>query len=343
MADPNSCMRCALVPRASIDIQLYPSFLDNSYQLPNILGETCVPKPGAPCSASANASLLAYRNQMINNITAVTSKPGNGAFIDSCFVHEQNVNYCSNQGMPNCVGWSPLSTGSKKWGYTTAVTIPDGRSLTPQQAFGAYYRGDKAAAAAIDQHTFFDNPTCHYLGKPVPGPAPPPTPPPPNCSNFRGAWSDTAATVSLQVTQTVCAGTYTEKGVTVAFTAQGDTITTAKSDHGGRTGELKPTSTGDAITWSDGDAWERPCASFAGDWIDNPHWFAAVHMAQVGCQGSFTNGDGEGLVTYSVQGTTMTTKNFMGGLTGDLVVGAAEDTIKWSNHAMWERNHTASV
>ena len=47
----------------------------------------------------------------------------------------------NRQGMPNCVGWSPLSSGSKKWGYTTAVTSPAGESLTPQQA---RQRGERA-------------------------------------------------------------------------------------------------------------------------------------------------------------------------------------------------------
>ena len=40
--------------------------------------------------------------------------------------------------------------------------------MTPQQAFGLYYKGDKNASIAIDQHDFFDNPTCIYLGKPAP-------------------------------------------------------------------------------------------------------------------------------------------------------------------------------
>jgi O-palmitoleoyl-L-serine hydrolase len=62
-----------------------------------------------------------------------------GAYIDSCYVHEQNVNYCSAQRMPNCVGWSPLESGSKKWNYTTAIQLKNDRSLTPQQAFSKYY------------------------------------------------------------------------------------------------------------------------------------------------------------------------------------------------------------
>ena len=30
--------------------------------------------------------------------------------------YPQNVNYCSGQALPNCVGWSPEEPGSKKWG-----------------------------------------------------------------------------------------------------------------------------------------------------------------------------------------------------------------------------------
>ena len=91
-----------------------------------------------------------------------------------------------SQGMPNCVGWSPLSLGSKKWGYTTAVSLPDGRSVTPQQAFGAWWKGE--TIVAIDNHTFFDNPTCVYLGhtpRPVPGKACKPTG---GCCDFSGEW-----------------------------------------------------------------------------------------------------------------------------------------------------------
>jgi hypothetical protein len=63
-----------------------------------------------------NASLRAFRDQFVTAIAGITSKSQNGCFLDSCYVHEQNVNYCSGQGMPNCVGWSPSEPGSKKWG-----------------------------------------------------------------------------------------------------------------------------------------------------------------------------------------------------------------------------------
>lgn len=299
------------------------------YQLPNILQESCVPTPSTSCTDTQKADLQAYRAQMIANITAITSKSRNGAFIDTCFVHEQNVNYCSGQGMPNCVGWSPLSTGSKKWGYTTAITLADGRSLTPQQAFGAYYRGDTAAAVAIDQHTYFDNPTCHYLGKPVPP-----------CTDFSGPWSsdEKGQTKPVELQQTGCSGTFTVGGAIITYTAGTSTITTDKADNGGRTGTLKAGTLVDTITWSDGAVWDRQCADFSGDWIDNPHWFTPVHFVQTGCHGTFTSGK---TVTYTVHGNTLTaSQNFFSGLSGRLVIGSTEDTIVWSNHAEWERNHT---
>ena len=77
-------------------------------------------------------------------------------------VHEQNVDYCSGQAIPNCVGWSPDEPGSKKWGYTTAV---DG--LTPQQAFTQWYSGKPTAL--IDSALLQSNPTCLFTGKPVAG------------------------------------------------------------------------------------------------------------------------------------------------------------------------------
>ena len=132
-----------------------------------ILHQACIPYPGHPCTAEQNTSLQNYRDLFVEASAAVwKGKPRNGLYVDSCYVHEQNVNYCSGQGMPNCVGWSPLESGSKKWGYTTAVTAVDGRSLTPQQAFSAFYLAGEDRAT-VDALRFPDNPTCHFLGKPV--------------------------------------------------------------------------------------------------------------------------------------------------------------------------------
>merc|ERR1712115_773384 len=100
---------------------------------------------------------------MIMAITTATGKSEHGAYIDSCWVHEQNVNYCSGQSTPNCVGWSPLSTGSKKWGYTTAVEMSNNKSFTPQQAFSHFFKGG-GINAFIDAVEFPQNPTCIWKG-----------------------------------------------------------------------------------------------------------------------------------------------------------------------------------
>ena len=99
------------------------------------------------------------RNKTIRFPTATKS----GAYIDSCYVHEQNVNYCSAQSMPNCVGWSPLESGSIKWDYTTAI-----ESLTPQEAFSKYYfsQGLSSQSVLIDSEEVQKNPTCIYKGVP---------------------------------------------------------------------------------------------------------------------------------------------------------------------------------
>jgi len=98
-----------------------------------------------------------------------------GAYVPSCWVHEENVDYCSNQGSPNCVGWSPAEPGSKKWGYTTSILSDTlQQQLTPQQAFGMYYDSRKSSRlpgkcadkktcwAVMDGKPFPTNPSCAY-------------------------------------------------------------------------------------------------------------------------------------------------------------------------------------
>jgi len=164
--------KCLMAPYIAPYIKT-PIFVMNSaydaWQMTNVLVAQCIPSPRNPCTAQQNMSLLAFHAQFLSDVAVVTAgKPQNGVYVDTCYVHEQNVNYCSGQtSMPNCVGWSPLESGSTKWGYSTSVEVSDGRHLTPQQAFGAYYRGDRVASSAIDQYRFFDNPSCQYLGHPA--------------------------------------------------------------------------------------------------------------------------------------------------------------------------------
>ena len=96
---------------------------------------------------------------------------------DSCWVHEQNVDYCHSQGTPNCVGWDPLEPGSVKWGYKTSVWSDRfQRGYTPAQAFAAYYdsrkagklpakcAGQKGCWAVVDGKTYPNNPSCVFKG-----------------------------------------------------------------------------------------------------------------------------------------------------------------------------------
>ena len=115
-----------------------PTYAMNSaydaWQIPHILLEkTCeVSTPSRPCNDSRVQSYgVAFREVIGRTLLA---RARHGAYVDSCWVHEQNVNYCSTQSMPNCVGWSPESSGSEKWGYTTKV-----QGMTPQQAFSRWY------------------------------------------------------------------------------------------------------------------------------------------------------------------------------------------------------------
>ena len=82
------------------------------------------------CSPSQLAALLLFRYQFIGALaSALESYPGNGAFIDSCLVHEQNVDYCSGQSLPNCRGWNLYNVTAP--GYPAA--------LTPQRGFSIWY------------------------------------------------------------------------------------------------------------------------------------------------------------------------------------------------------------
>ena len=157
-----------ILPHIQADIYVMNSAYD-AWQIGNN-HPGCVSTKSKPCDDSG---VQAYGKALKARVRAglAAKKTGvGGAFIDSCYVHEQNVNYCSGQGMPNCVGWSPLESGSKKWGYTTAVASPTGESLTPQQAFSKFYfsRG-KENPLMIDPLALQANKHCVYLGHPASG------------------------------------------------------------------------------------------------------------------------------------------------------------------------------
>jgi hypothetical protein len=81
------------------------------------------------CDAAGLAALRLWRFTFLGNLAlGLDSFPGNGAFIDTCLVHEQNVDYCAGQGQQNCHGW-----------LTYNVTAPGfAPQLTPQAGFSVW-------------------------------------------------------------------------------------------------------------------------------------------------------------------------------------------------------------
>ena len=346
--------KCLMAPYIAPYIKT-PIYVANSgydaWQMHNVLQTACIPTPAQSCTANENKSLRQFHNQFIANVTAGIMKgprkAQNGAYISTCYVHEQNVNYCSGQNaIPNCVGWSPKEPGSIKWGYATKVTTSDGRNLTMQQAFGAYYKGDRGAAFAIDKNTFFDNPTCVFQGHPVnPLPPPPPPSPPPStvCANYNGTWVDnsSAGFQPVSFVQNECAGSFGRSGqpslgtFTVSVTT--GLMSTSKSFHGGLTGKIEAgVGLSDALVWSNKVVWTRNCTSFAGAWSFEKDAQPSVTFVQTGCSGHF-----EGCQRYRTHGKRIRCSDaeFYGGLGGTLVLSQtdSEHTIEWDNGAVWYR------
>eukprot|EP01065_Artemidia_motanka_P015223 TRINITY_DN19098_c0_g1_i1.p1 TRINITY_DN19098_c0_g1~~TRINITY_DN19098_c0_g1_i1.p1 ORF type:complete len:433 (+),score=116.73 TRINITY_DN19098_c0_g1_i1:70-1299(+) len=146
-----------------------PMFVMNSaydgYQLPNILNVSCMQSgPESKCAADDVAAMNSYRSALVSRVAAgLANSTSSGCYVDSCWVHEQNVNYCSGQGEPNCVGWDPRESGSERWGYTTAVRF-DGGLLTPQAAFTGYYAAPAGSWNVFDSDLLSANPSCPWNG-----------------------------------------------------------------------------------------------------------------------------------------------------------------------------------
>jgi len=86
-------------------------------------------KPPA-CGAPQLEALRAWRVRFVGAlVAAVDSYPGNGGYVDSCLVHEQNVDYCSGQSVPNCRGWQEYAV--------TAPPFPP--ALSPAEGFALWY------------------------------------------------------------------------------------------------------------------------------------------------------------------------------------------------------------
>lgn len=124
------------------------------YQVQNILDVGCVP---ARCNTTQIEAIEAYRKDFvtssIRHLSDRADAVGHGAFICSCLVHEQNLDYCSggNPHAYNCAGW-----------LTTRVA-----GLSPQQAYSAWHRGDSERNLTIDTAYSIapaagDNPSCPW-------------------------------------------------------------------------------------------------------------------------------------------------------------------------------------
>ncbi len=93
--------------------------------------------PPAPCTPEELAALQLWRFTFLGQLAfGLESYPGNGAFIDSCIVHEQNVDYCSSQGPQNCNGWTNYNVSSQ--GFPAQLTPRDAFSLWVDSVFTDY-------------------------------------------------------------------------------------------------------------------------------------------------------------------------------------------------------------
>ena len=81
------------------------------WQMLNILDLGCTPlaaRAGLPqCNAGQMGVFGYYRAQFLAALAPVLQvSQYTGAGVLSCFVHEINVDYCSTQPLPNCLGWN---------------------------------------------------------------------------------------------------------------------------------------------------------------------------------------------------------------------------------------------
>ena len=137
-AYPNNQSLCLMQPYAAKYIET-PFIILNSaydaYQTINERGINCVPSvngqpvAGLPsCNTTQMGEFQAYRLSQIASMQDALSLPGTGAFVTSCFVHEQNVDYCSSQSLPNCRGFIE---------YT--VALPDGSRINMAEGFQRWH------------------------------------------------------------------------------------------------------------------------------------------------------------------------------------------------------------
>ena len=144
--------------------QLENECLDDDGLTPCVKGRGLLPVNTTATQAYGAALKAAVRTGL-----AAKKSGRDGCYIDSCFVHQQNIGSCWGQkdgSFPNCVGWTRNQPGSWRYHYWTAIQSNNasGGLLTPQQAFSRYYfsRGSSVDSMLIDQEPLQANPTCIY-------------------------------------------------------------------------------------------------------------------------------------------------------------------------------------
>ena len=157
-----------------------PIFVMNSlhdlYQLTGgegVLRFPCTLPPTADCPPAAMQAFYDYRRDFIRIVTeTVLSKAQNGAFLDSCLVHEQNIDACCAQPQPsklnesrsgcctNCAGWSLFSLPDENDDRSGPLQL----RRTAQQAFGDWFfkRPSRSSYRYIDPVAWPANPSCPF-------------------------------------------------------------------------------------------------------------------------------------------------------------------------------------
>jgi hypothetical protein len=149
---------------------------DNNTPSPSVCPLPCGYQNGAPvaglpsCSASQLAIFQQYRDKQLAAIAPALQAPHTGAFVDSCFVHEQNVDYCSGQSLPNCLGWNVYNVSVPEVGQVTMddtyygkVTV-DGQDRNRRRGGGE--KGHEACLALLPtpaKHPYPGPDHTHYL------------------------------------------------------------------------------------------------------------------------------------------------------------------------------------
>lgn len=133
------------------EFMVTPFFVINAaidvYQVQHILEVGCVT---SKCSLAQLAQIDQYRIAFLDTLASVQKGHNNGAWIDSCFMHEQNVYYCSGRNIHalNCQGWQHEKV----------------KGTTPQEAFFNYYASGSSVHSAfiIENISWPHNPTCNW-------------------------------------------------------------------------------------------------------------------------------------------------------------------------------------